>query len=112
MSKKQVFGWKVSSQSSVTHKFDVRTVRFGNGYEQRQPRFLKPSLQSWEISITDYREEIEQIRRFLDARRGVESFYWQPPNRERLLVKVSEYSERSEGGRVWTLTATFEEVMA
>lgn len=32
----KVFKWQVTSESTAKHSFNVRTVKFGNGYEQRQ----------------------------------------------------------------------------
>ena len=43
----ETFRWRVASDNKAVHKFDVRSVRFGDGYEQRQPKSLKPKLRSW-----------------------------------------------------------------
>lgn len=34
----ETFRWRVASDNKAVHKFDVRSVRFGDGYEQRQPK--------------------------------------------------------------------------
>ncbi len=110
---KPEFTWRVTSQASIKHKFAVRSVQFGDGYEQRQPKFLRPKMQSWEVKLVGFKPMIEEVKAFLDARRGVESFYWTPPGRLRLLVVApDEYTETPEGGKVYSLTCTFKEVMA
>ena len=109
---KAVFKWQVTSESTATHKFEVRAVKLGDCYEQRQQKFLRPKLQTWDVKIVGFRVLIDEIKAFFDARRGVESFYWQPIGREKLLVKVSEYTETPKGGQVYELSCKFEEVMA
>ncbi|MCQ9325517.1 phage tail protein [Neisseria dentiae] len=110
---KQTFRWRVDSAASVTHKFAVRTVKFGDGYEQRQATGLRPKMQMWDVQLSGRKELLEEIKAFLDARRGVESFYWQPPGRPRLLVKTAdEYRETHKGGKVYQLAVKFEEVLA
>lgn len=109
---KQTFGWQVNARATATHQFNVRTVRFGEGYEQRQSQSLRPKQQTWEASKTGDRALIEEIKAFFDARRGVESFYWTPPDGRQLLVKVVEYREQHLGGMVWEILWKFEEVGA
>ena len=33
--------------NSAKHKFAVRTVKFGDGYEQRQALSLRPKMRTW-----------------------------------------------------------------
>ena len=110
---KQTFGWQVDLAGAVvTHALDVRSVQFGDGYEQRQKKFLRPKRQSWEVQRTGKKALIAEISAFFDARGGVDSFWWQPPGRPRLLVKVAEYRETPKGGDVHQLSWKFEEVYA
>ncbi|WP_373753333.1 phage tail protein [Neisseria weixii] len=109
---KPVFTWKVDSQATVSHEFNARVVQFGDGYEQRQRRFLKPKMQKWTVEKTALKKEIEAIQAFLDARGGVESFLWTPPDGKALLVVADKYSVKNIGGRAWVLSCEFREVMA
>lgn len=108
---KQIFKWLIDAKANATHRLPVRTVQFGDGYEQRQPKFLKTKLQKWSCEKTAYQAEIEQISAFFDGCRGVESFYWDSPN-GRLLVKVGEYQTEHLGADAWKISFEFEEVMA
>lgn len=109
---KPVFTWEVNAEAVAEHQFNARKVQFGDGYEQRQRRFLKPKMQKWTVEKTAYREEIEEIKTFLDARLGVESFHWTPPDGTTLLVVVDSYTTKHKGDRVWSLSCEFREVMA
>ena len=97
----ETFRWRVTSESSATHTFAVRTVKLGDGYEQK-----------WQVRLVGRKAVIEQVKAFLDARRGVEAFYWQPDGHQRLLVKAVEYRETPRGGKAYELSAEFEEVLA
>lgn len=108
------FVWAVNREGAAEKTaFDVRAVQFGGGYEQRQPKFLRPSRRSWEVSKTDMKPVIDEIAAFFDGTRGVEAFWFRPlPSEARLLVKVSEYRREPLGGSVWKISATFEEVLS
>ena len=108
----ETFRWRVASDNKAVHKFDVRSVRFGDGYEQRQPKSLKPKLRSWEIKIVGQKALMAEIKAFFDARRGVEPFNWRPPDGVPVLVKVSEYQETAKGGKAYELSCTFAEVFS
>lgn len=109
----QTFEWCVDLQgAAAVHKFGVRSVRFGNGYEQRQPEYLKPKMQNWSVQKTGQKALIEEIKAFFDAHRGVKAFNWRPPGQGLIKVKVSEYRETPKGGGVWQLSWEFEEVPA
>ena len=47
----ETFGWPVEAKLTAEHKFAVRTVKFGDGYEQRQALSLRPKLQTWEVTL-------------------------------------------------------------
>lgn len=108
----ETFRWRVTSEVKATHKFNVRSVQFGDGYEQRQLKSLRPKLRSWDIKVVGQKALIGEIKAFFDARGGVEPFNWWPPEGGAALVKVSEYTETSKGGKVYELGCTFEEVLA
>lgn len=69
------YGASKASQPSV------RTVRFGDGYEQRLSFGLNQNPKSWSLSFTNITEtDSDTIETFLDARADDNaSFDWQPP---------------------------------
>ena len=64
-----------------THTPRVRSVRFGDGYEQRLAYGLNTNLQVWQLAFSARTNvETDSIMNFLDARNGVESFDWTTPD--------------------------------
>jgi phage-related protein len=58
----------------------VRKTQLGDGYEHRIRFGLNTDLKSWELEFNRRSEtETTNIRNFLQARGGVESFTWTPP---------------------------------
>ena len=57
----------------------VLVSKFGDGYEQRVADGINNNLQKWSLSFTKRSDaDIDAIYDFLDARGGVESFFWTP----------------------------------
>ena len=53
MMAKKMFTWPVDLEgAAATHAFDVRSVQLGDGYEQRQKKFLRPKRQTWDVQKT------------------------------------------------------------
>ena len=70
-----LFLWKPSYNISAKHNPRVNVVKFGNGYEQRNPDGLFSQLISFDISFEKRTEqESRAILHFLKARKAVESF--------------------------------------
>jgi len=69
------FLWKPSYNVSTRHNPKVNVVKFGNGYEQRNPDGVFSQLIDMEISFEKRTErEARAILHFLKARKAVESF--------------------------------------
>lgn len=74
------FTWTPSIASSVALQPRIRSVRFGDGYEQRAADGINPLLAKWTVTFENRSEaEANQIMAFLAARGGVESFDWLAP---------------------------------
>lgn len=107
---RDVFAFKVDgSELSETVKFSTRTVKFGDGYEQRQAAALRPALREWQCRMTGSKVEVVAVAAFFDRHGGVKPFVWRQNG---ALVKVAEYTRRHLGGRVWQISWKFEEVLA
>ena len=106
-----VFSWPVDvSGASREVKFAVRSVQFGDGYEQRQATSLRHKTESWQVSKTDYKVEIDAIEAFLDSHAGVKSFIWRRQGAADLRVTVDGYSASPQGADVWKISFTLKEV--
>lgn len=108
-----VFSWVVDlASASGEHEFKARTVQFGDGYEQRTRSLnIKPKMQTWQVRKTGKLAEIQAIKTFLDARAGVESFFWRPPSASAdIKVVVDKYTETPMGAGLYALSFTFREV--
>ncbi len=88
--------------------FRVRTIRFGDGYQQDVKDGLNNKEQSWPVSATGPAAEIQPLIDFLDARGGSEAFYWTPPRGVQGLYKCKSYTTTDTHGTNVKLSATFE----
>ncbi|OFV49694.1 MULTISPECIES: phage tail protein [Oligella] len=90
--------------------FATSSVKFGDGYSQVAELGLKPTQQSWNISMTDTKARTHQALRFFNDHRGVKPFYWVNPFGETLKVTVDNVrlTGPDEGG-IYVLEATFTE---
>lgn len=100
------FGAKVSKRP------EVRAVKFSDGYEQRVSYGINTTAQVWELTFA-FRDDTEAggIDSFLSARRGVDSFSWQPPNEPAALKFICrEWSRSVDENNLNTISARFEQV--
>lgn len=59
----------------------VRTVKFGDGYEQRLSYGLNQNPKEWTLSFNLSNSDAEIVENFLDARSAdLQSFGWTPPD--------------------------------
>jgi len=58
----------------------VRTVQFGDGYEQRLTYGVNQNPKVWELTWNVSETDADTIETFLNARAGQESFDWAPPD--------------------------------
>tara|TARA_Y100000401_G_C8204367_1_gene165201 strand:+ start:68 stop:412 length:345 start_codon:yes stop_codon:yes gene_type:complete len=93
-------------------KPNIRIAQFGDGYSQRSTFGINQNLKVYNLSFTNITEtESDEIEDFLDARAGVESFTFTPPNESSSSKFICRdwNKENPFAGRA-TITATFEQV--
>jgi phage-related protein len=74
------FTWTPSFESSEASEPRVSVSRFGDGYEQRVRMGLQTDPKTWSLQFNNRDDtERDQIRAFLEARAGAESFDWTTP---------------------------------
>lgn len=76
---KTQFLWKPSYNHTVNMQPSIRSIRFGDGYEQRIPDGIHTTLLKLDL-IFDLRNAAEStaINHFLEKRKGAESFVFTP----------------------------------
>ena len=89
----------------------VRTVVFGEGYQQRLQFGLNRDPKNWALTFANRDDtERDNIITFLEARAGTESFDWTPPRGSAGKFLCRAWStDMPIYGRT-TINATFEEV--
>ena len=89
----------------------VRTVVFGEGFQQRLQFGLNRDPKNWALTFANRDDtERDNIITFLEARSGTESFDWTPPRGSAGKFLCRAWStDMSIHGRT-TINATFEEV--
>lgn len=65
------------TSEDITNK--ARTAQFGDGYSQRVLDGINTRKRVWTVNFALPKARMEAIDAFLNARQGVESFYWTPP---------------------------------
>jgi len=75
------FFWVPSYSPTISTEPSVRTLRFGDGYEQRTPNGINTNLLKISLAY-DNRDEAEStaIAHFLNERGGSEAFVYLPPS--------------------------------
>lgn len=107
------FIWKPSYNSGTDNEPRVRTIRFGDGYEQRSGDGINNILLKCQCTF-DLRDEKETLAiiHFLTERAGIESFIFSAPkpfgfNKK---FKCSSFNEKYLFYDNHTIIANFEEV--
>lgn len=91
----------------------MRTIRFGDGYEQRLTFGLNQNPKRWDLTWNNITEtEADTIEAFLDARAvDAASFDWTPPDESTAYKWVCEsWSKSIDYPTRSTISATFREV--
>jgi phage-related protein len=106
------FTWIPDFGSAKQVKPAVAMIQFGDGYSQRATKGINTIAKNWDVrfSMRDTEEALE-IDEFLEARGGVESFDWTPPNESEAGKYIClEWSRVPENSQMNTITARFLEV--
>lgn len=107
-----VFTWTPEYGASVERKPRVRTIAFGDGYEQRARDGINTNPVKWSLQF-NMRDNIEtdEIMAFLDARGAAEAFDWTPPNESNTIrVVCRSWNKVLNKFNLNSVTATFEQV--
>jgi phage-related protein len=108
------FFWTPSYNAAVNQEPIVKTIKFGDGYEQRIPDGIHNNLIKIDLSF-DKRETYETaaIIHFLTLRKGSEAFVFslpEPYTSSRLVI-CRNWSNNYNFSNNYNIKATFEEVV-
>lgn len=108
----ETFNWDVAPGINEKAEPKVKTIKLGDGYEQRQQDGINNDLRSYSVTLTVPIDEAPPIDAFLTRHGAVKAFLWKEPNRNRLISVVCSSWSSKVMHTAKTITATFEEVVA
>lgn len=71
----RTFTWCVDAGASRTTELKTNVTQFGDGYEQVSSFGINNARESWSVTKTAYKAEIDAIYDFLIEHKGVTPFY-------------------------------------
>lgn len=95
----------------TTTEFEITKVQFNNGYTQRSENGINTAMRSWSPTWTNLSEEqANRAEKFLVERRGVEPFWWNLPDGERVwVVSGTKVSKKHDAYDCFTLSCSMTE---
>lgn len=90
----------------------VRVAQFGSGYSQRSTFGINQDQKIWQLAWNNRSAtDANTIEDFLEARGGVESFNWSPPDETDTYKWICKsWTKTMPYSNLFNITATFEEV--
>lgn len=117
MKEYRVFTWIPQRAYSVARKPRVKVVKLGDGYEQRQPQGINTLLDVYQLTFRGSvngcgGQDVLAAEQFIKEHGAVDAFLWTPSidGIERRFVCRSWNLEKDGG--LYTLSCTFEQVVA
>ena len=108
----ETFNWAVAPGLSIKVTPRVKTIKFGDGYEQRIKNGINNDLRTYSVTLNVARDDGLVIDAFLSRQGGVHAFKWREPNTHRIInVKCPSWSTNVKHTAI-SITATFEEVVS
>ncbi|MEY2690106.1 MAG: hypothetical protein RL375_4306 [Pseudomonadota bacterium] len=106
-----VFTWSPDWAAQGQFKPRVRSVAFGDGYQQRSADGINTNPGTWALTFGNRADgEAAAIMTFLEARNGLESFDWTPPGGTLARYICPEWAESPTTFGATTITARFVQV--
>ena len=106
----ETFKWKVKPDMKKEFEPRVKSVKFGDGYEQRRPDGINNNLKKYNVTLIYINSESLQIESFLEKHAGVTGFLWKPPHQSELIKVLCRKWSSSVGMIRTEITAEFEQV--
>ena len=106
------FTWEADQNATADRQPRVKSLRFGDGYEQRQADGINTQPEIWSLTFSNRDvEDIDDIDEFLTDAAGVDYFEWTPPGSSTEGNYICRRWQRQYvNAALASITATFEEV--
>lgn len=107
----EIFNWPIKPGMKADFTPRIKSVQFGDGYEQRKPDGLNTHLEKYNVSLSLRPEKAKQALAFLKRHGGVKSFLFQPIKSELAVMVVCRKWSSDSGNIRETISAEFEQVI-
>lgn len=105
------FIWTPDNGATYETKPNVRTAKYGDGYEQRQANGINNMPKTWSLRFSVRTDsEIAPIASFLEAQAGVSAFTWTDPFGNTGRYVCRSWSREKTRYNINSISATFEQV--
>ncbi|WP_096953935.1 phage tail protein [Escherichia coli] len=111
MANTEEFHWLPEDGMKTENKPSIKTVRFGDGYEQRSPNGLNHSLRVFTCDFKVEANERDSFEEFLARHEGYKSFFWRPPGINRKIRVVCRTWSATEHITYTDFSCQFDEVV-
>lgn len=108
----EVFDFPVLANETGEQEYVTRTAQFGDSYAQVSGEGINERKRTWSIAYAGKLEKVLEVKAFLDARKGYQSFIWKDPLGELGLYRATRVQVLPYSKDVFRLTTTFEEAFA
>lgn len=106
----QEFGLRPDYSAKVKKKPLSRSVKFGDGYEQRTPLGINNVQEIWTVSFTLNQDDYIFADNFLVSLNGVTPFYWYNAYGQLKTYVCKEWDGERMFGKIMRLNCVFEQV--
>ncbi|WP_265497943.1 phage tail protein [Providencia rustigianii] len=107
----EIFNWPIKPGMKTDFTPRIKSVRFGDGYEQRQPDGINHQLRKFNINLSLKPSIAEQALSFLAKHSGVTSFLFQPEKSKQTIRVVCKKWSSDSGNIRTSISAEFEEIV-
>jgi phage-related protein len=106
---RQTFIWQPNYDSKLAQEPSINVTKFGDGYELRSANGINNNAETWTVEFTRSSATYPDVLTFIQARNGLESFYWMTPlGQTKVFVCRKWGMVRKEGHMI--LSMDFEQV--
>ena len=100
----RTFEWCVDAGASRTTELKTNTVSFGDGYEQVSSFGINNARESWSVTKTAYKAEIDAIYDFIVDHKNVTPFYVTIAGDTKAYRTDSNPTTAHQSGDVWQIS--------